>query len=43
MFADEIEGVVRWEGGPSVGELAGRPVRLRLSFNDADIYAFRFR
>jgi len=43
MFADEIEGVVRWEGGPSVGDLAGRPVRLRLSFNDADIYAFRFR
>ncbi len=43
MFADEIEGVVRWGDKTSVGDLAGKPVRLRFVLNDADLYAFRFR
>ncbi len=43
MFADEIEGGVRWEGGSDVSSLAGKPVRLRFELNDADIYAFKFR
>ena len=43
MFADEIEGAVRWQQGGDVGRLAGSPVRLRFSLNDADLYAFRFR
>ena len=43
MFADEIEGAVRWQQGGDVGRLAGSPVRLRFSLNDADLYAFKFR
>ena len=43
MFADEIEGVVRWQQGGDVGRLAGSPIRLRFSLNDADLYAFKFR
>ena len=42
MFADKIEGEVRWEGGSDVSSLAGKPVRLRFQINDADIYAFKF-
>jgi hypothetical protein len=42
MFADEIEGAVRWEGGSDVSSLAGKPIRLRFKLNDADIYAFKF-
>ena len=42
MFADEIEGVVRWENGSDVSSLAGKAVRLRFQLNDADIYAFKF-
>ena len=43
MFADEIEGLVRWNDGSGVSSLAGKPVRLRSGLNDADVYAFRFR
>ena len=43
MFADEVEGAVRWEQGGDLGRLAGSPVRLRFSLNDADLYACRFR
>ncbi|MDP6063498.1 MAG: hypothetical protein QGI49_01720 [SAR202 cluster bacterium] len=42
-FGDEIEGVMNWNAGSSVGELAGRSVRLRVVLKDADLYAFRFR
>jgi hypothetical protein len=42
-FGDEIEGVMSWNSGPGVGELAGRAVRLRFVLKDADVYAFRFR
>jgi len=43
FYGDEIEYVVRWTRGPKVGELAGRPVRLRFSMRDADLYSVRFR
>jgi len=43
MYGDEIEGVVRWAKGKSVGALAGTPVRLRFVLRDADVFAFRFR
>ena len=43
MFADEIEGLVRWNDGSDVSSLAGKRVRLRFGLNDADVYAFRFR
>ncbi len=42
MFADEIEGGVAWKGGSDVSALAGKPVRLHFTLNDADIYAFKF-
>ncbi len=40
IFGDEIDGVVL--SGPSLGALAGKPVRLRLALMDADVYSFRF-
>jgi hypothetical protein len=43
MFGDSIERVVSWNDGPSVGDLAGKPVRLRFAVKDADLYAFKFR
>jgi hypothetical protein len=41
-IGDEIEGVVRWKSGNCVGELAGRPIRLRFLLQDCDLYSMRF-
>ena len=43
VFGNELEGVVPWLGGAKLADLVGRPVRLRLTLRDADIYALRFR
>ena len=43
FYGDEIEYVVRWARGPEVSGLIGRPVRLRFSMRDADLYSIRFR
>jgi hypothetical protein len=43
IWGDEIERVVKWKGGPDVGKLAGKPVRLRFVMKDADLYSIRFR
>ncbi|MEJ5199151.1 MAG: hypothetical protein WHX53_09525, partial [Anaerolineae bacterium] len=43
LFGNELEGVVRWLGGARLADLAGKPVRLRFTLRDADVYAFRFR
>ena len=44
IYGDDIERVVRWRGSANVGELAGRPVRLRVvSVNYADFYSVQFR
>jgi hypothetical protein len=43
MYGDEIDGVVRWQGGSVADAYPGRPVRLRLALKDADLYALRFR
>ena len=43
FYGDEIESVVQWTNGPDVGELAGRPVRLRFAMRGADLYSMRFR
>jgi hypothetical protein len=40
---NEINRVVRWKGNADVSSLADRPVRLRIAFRDADVYAFQFR
>jgi hypothetical protein len=43
LYGDELERIYAWKGGPDVGPLAGRPVRLRFVMTDADLYAIRFR
>jgi len=43
LVGDHIERVVTWKGGGDLSALAGRPVRLRLVLEDADVYSLRFR
>jgi hypothetical protein len=43
IFGDTLEHVVTWNGGNDVSALAGKPVRLRITLRDADVYALRFR
>jgi hypothetical protein len=42
IYGDAIEQVVRWKTGSDLTPLAGRPVRVRLVVQDADLYSFRF-
>jgi hypothetical protein len=42
IIGDEIERAAAWKNGNDVGNLAGKPVRLRFVLRDADLYAFRF-
>lgn len=39
---DEIAQVVRWRGNQSLATLAGKPVRLRIRLQQADLYSLRF-
>ncbi len=41
--ANEINRVVKWQGAADVGKLAGKPVRLRFSLTNCDLYAFQFQ
>ena len=43
FIGDEIEHVVQWKNGSDVGQLAGKPIRLRFVMKDADLYSFRFK
>ena len=43
IYGDEIERAVAWAGGHDVGRLAGRPVRLRFTMKEADLFSIRFR
>lgn len=43
IYGDELCRVVSWAGTADVSKLAGRPVRLRIRLQDADLYSFRFR
>ncbi len=43
IIGDEIERRVTWEGRPDLGQLSGKPVRLRFIMKDADLYSMRFR
>jgi len=40
---NEMNRVVKWKGKSDVSPQAGRPVRLRFVYRDADLYAFQFR
>ena len=43
VFGDHIDFPVSWKGkGTDVGALAGKPVRIRFTLKDADLYAFQF-
>jgi len=43
VFGDHIDVPVSWKGkGTDVGALAGKPVRIRFTLKDADLYAFQF-
>ena len=43
VFGDDLERTVTWKGGADVSTLAGKPVRLRFTLSDADLYAFQFQ
>ena len=42
IVGDAIRHRVKWLGGPSLGKLQGRPVRLHFSITEGDLYAFQF-
>jgi hypothetical protein len=42
QIGNELERVVNWKGGANLSTLAGKPVRLRFTLKDADVFAFRF-
>jgi hypothetical protein len=39
----EIAHEVKWNKGSELAALAGKPVRLRVSLQDADLYSFVFK
>jgi hypothetical protein len=41
IFGDSIGYTVPWKPGSNLGELAGRPVRLRLVLKDDDLYSLQ--
>jgi len=43
VYGDAIGHTVKWKQGSDVGTLAGKPIRLRITLRDADLYAFGFR
>jgi hypothetical protein len=43
IIGDEIDRVVRWKAGSSVRALEGRPIKLRLSMIESDLFSIRFR
>lgn len=43
VLGDDLERPVQWNGGAAPGALAGKPVKVRVSMVDADLFAFRFR
>jgi hypothetical protein len=43
IYGDATEHTVKWKQGSDVSALAGKPIRLRLTLRDADLYAFGFR
>lgn len=40
---DEVDYALSWKSVEDLSSLAGKPVRLRVSLRDAELYAFRFR
>lgn len=42
QIGNEVDRRVTWKSGPDVSALAGKPVRLRISMKDADVFSFQF-
>jgi hypothetical protein len=42
IFGDTIDRTVTWGGRSDVSRLQGKPVRMRVVLNDADLYSFQF-
>lgn len=42
QIGNELDRKVTWKSGTDVSTVAGKPVRLRFSMKDADIYSFQF-
>ena len=42
QIGNEIDRKVTWKSGTDVSALAGKPVRLRISMKDADVFSFQF-
>ncbi len=43
LIGDQIDRVVTWKADGDVSRLAGKPIRLRFSMKDADLYSIQFR
>lgn len=43
LYGDALDQPVPWGANADLGALAGRPVRLRIRLQDADIYSLRFQ
>jgi hypothetical protein len=43
IVGDHLERVVQWRGTPDLGAYAGRPMRLRFTLRECDLYSLRFR
>jgi hypothetical protein len=43
VYGDAVEHIVKWKQGSDVSTLAGKPIRLRITLRDADLYAFGFQ
>lgn len=41
-FGDSLARKVTWEGWSGVKKLSGKPIRLRFTLSDADLYSFKF-
>jgi hypothetical protein len=42
VYGDELQRTVSWKDGSDLSEVSGRPVRLRFSLRDADLFSFLF-
>jgi len=43
IVGNDIERLVVFNDSTDVGALSGKPVRLRIVMNDADLYSFQFQ
>ncbi|MDP7275512.1 MAG: hypothetical protein QF363_08540 [Planctomycetaceae bacterium] len=41
-FGDELDRTLTWRGSSDVSSLAGRPLRLRITLSDTDLYSIKF-